>query len=71
MVTFAHVAASPVGKEISKEEGDNRLAPSSTIVTAALCSSSCVDIVVRVFPMTSTPMAVAVLKLLLTLKGLP
>jgi len=31
-VTFAHVGASSAGKEIPEEEGNNRLAPSSTML---------------------------------------
>jgi hypothetical protein len=45
---------SPLGKEISKEEGANSLIPSSTMLER-IRGRSCVDIVVRVFRVTSTP----------------
>jgi hypothetical protein len=41
------------GKEIPKEGGSNRLAPSSTMLKAHF-AESCVDVVIRVFPVTST-----------------
>jgi hypothetical protein len=47
------VAASFAGREISGEEGSNRLAPSSIMLKLHF-AESCVDIVIRVFPVTST-----------------
>jgi len=43
------------GKRISEEEGGKPLMPSSTMLRVRLAAEGCVDIVVRLFLVTSTP----------------
>jgi len=62
-VKFAYVAGGSAGREISKEEGNNRLAPSSTSVAAAVCGCDCARVSVDVPLVTLTSNVVGACRL--------